>query len=112
VISDDHERLKASVRRVFGTGWQRCRVHWIRNGLVYVGKTQQSVVATALRQRFLQPNRAQASVMLRHVADELGRNGQSSPSSSTTASPKCCPVSTSRSRTAANCTAPPAGTAQ
>jgi putative transposase len=56
---------------VFGAGWQRCRVHWMRNALAYVGKTQQSMVAAALRQGFLQPNRAEASVMLRHVADQL-----------------------------------------
>src|SRR5947199_8563008 len=37
----------------------------------YVPKTQQSMVAAALRQAFLQPDRAQASAMLRHVADQL-----------------------------------------
>src|SRR5438132_5486125 len=30
VISDAHEGLKAATRRVFGAGWQRCRVHWMR----------------------------------------------------------------------------------
>src|SRR5438045_1085608 len=71
VISDAHEELKAAIRRVFGAGWQRCRVHWMRNALAYVPKTQQSMVAAALRQAFLQPDRAQASAMLRHVADQL-----------------------------------------
>jgi len=71
VISDAHEGLKAAIRRVFGAGWQRCRVHWMRNALAYVSKTQQSMVAAALRQAFLQPDRAQASQMLRHVADQL-----------------------------------------
>ena len=71
VISDAHEGLKAAIRRVFGAGWQRCRVHWMRNALAYVPKTQQSMVAAALRQAFLQPDRAQASQMLRHVADQL-----------------------------------------
>src|SRR5919202_982482 len=71
VISDAHEGLKAAIRRVFGAGWQRCRVHWMRNALDYVPKTQQSMVAAALRQAFLQPDRAQASVMLRHLADQL-----------------------------------------
>jgi transposase-like protein len=37
----------------------------MRNALAYVPKTQQSMVATALRQAFLQPDRAQASQMLR-----------------------------------------------
>ena len=70
VVSDGHEGLKA-LRRVFGAGWQRCRVHWMRNALAYVSKTQQSMVAAALRQAFLQSDRAQASQMLRHVADQL-----------------------------------------
>src|SRR5262244_3370541 len=43
----------------------------MRNALAYVPKTQQSMVAAALRQSFLQPDRAQASAMLRHVADQL-----------------------------------------
>jgi putative transposase len=42
----------------------------MRNVLAYVPKTQQSMVA-ALRQAFLQPDRAQASQMLRDVADQL-----------------------------------------
>jgi putative transposase len=71
VISDAHEGLKAAIRRVFSASWQRCRVHWMRNALAYVHKTQQSMVAAALRQAFIQPDRAQASQMLRHVADQL-----------------------------------------
>ncbi len=75
VISDAHEGLKAAIRRVFGSAWQRCRVHWMRNALAYLPKTQQSMVAAALRQAFLQPDRAQASPMLRHVADQLRPKG-------------------------------------
>jgi putative transposase len=71
VISDAHEGLKAAIRRVFGASWQRCRVHWMRNALAYVHKTQQSMVAAALRQAFIQPDRAQASQTLRHVADQV-----------------------------------------
>ena len=71
VISDAHEGLKAATRRVFGAGWQRCRVHWMRNALAYVPKPQQSMVAAALRQAFLQPDRPQASAMLRHLADQF-----------------------------------------
>ena len=71
VISDAHEGLKAAIRRVFGAAWQRCRVHWMRNALAYVPKGQQSMVAAALRQAFLQPDRTSASQTLRHVADQL-----------------------------------------
>jgi putative transposase len=71
VISDAHEGLKAAIRRVFNASWQRCRVHWMRNALSYVAKTQQSMVSAALRQAFSQPDRAAASQALRHVADQL-----------------------------------------
>jgi len=71
VISDAREGLKAAIRRVFGSSWQRCRVHWMRNALSYVPKGQQSMVSAALRQAFIQPDRAQASQTLRHVADQL-----------------------------------------
>src|SRR5881227_4112536 len=66
VISDAHEGLKAATRRVFGASWQRCRVHWMRNAQAYVPKGQQSMVAAALRQAFIQPDRPSASQTLRH----------------------------------------------
>jgi transposase-like protein len=47
------------------------RVHWVRNALAYAPKTQQSMVAAALRQAFIQSDRPAASQMLRHVADQL-----------------------------------------
>src|ERR1700712_31775 len=71
VISDAHEGLKSAMRRVFTASWQRCRVHWMRNALSYVPKAQQSMAAAALRQAFMQPDRASASQTLRHVADQL-----------------------------------------
>ena len=71
VISDAHEGVKAAIRRVMGASWQRCRVHWMRNAQSYVGKGQQSMVSAALRQAFIQPERATASQTLRHTADQL-----------------------------------------
>lgn len=71
VISDAHEGLKAAIRRVMGSTWQRCRVHWMRNAQAYVPKAQQNMVAAALRQAFIQPDRPSASQTLRHVADQL-----------------------------------------
>ena len=70
---------KAAIRRVMGASWQRCRVHWMRNtsralrvdAQSYVGKGQQSMVSAALRQAFIQPDRATASQTLRHTADQL-----------------------------------------
>ena len=43
----------------------------MRNALSYVPKVQQSMVSAALRQAFIQPDRASASQTLRHVADQL-----------------------------------------
>ncbi len=71
VVSDAHEGLKAAIRRVLGATWQRCRVHWLRNALAYVPKGQQSMVAAAIRQVFLQPDRETAHQTFRHVADQL-----------------------------------------
>ncbi len=71
IISDAHEGLKAAIRRVFAASWQRCRVHWMRNALAYVAKAQTSMVAAALRQAFVQPDREAASQTLRRVADHL-----------------------------------------
>ncbi len=71
VISDAHEGLKTAIARVFNATWQRCRVHWTRNALAHVPKAQQTVVAAALRQAFLQPDREEAGKVFRHVADQL-----------------------------------------
>jgi putative transposase len=65
------KKLKAAIRRVMGASWQRCRVHWMRDALAYVPKAQQSMAAAALRQAFIQLDRASASQTLRHVADQL-----------------------------------------
>jgi putative transposase len=71
VISDAHEGLKGAIRRVLGATWQRCRVHWMRSALAHVGKGQQSVVAAALRQAFLQADQDAARQVWRQVADQL-----------------------------------------
>ena len=71
VVSDAHEGLKAAIRRVLGATWQRCRVHWMRSALAHVPKGQQTVVAAALRQAFLQADRASAHQAWRQVADQL-----------------------------------------
>src|SRR3954451_726013 len=71
VISDAHEGLKAAIRRVLGATWQRCRVHWMRSALAHVPKGQQSVVAAALRQAFLQADQDGSRQVWRRVADQL-----------------------------------------
>ena len=72
VISDAHEGLKAAVQRVVGATWQRCRVHFMRNALAYVPKTQETVVAAAIRQAFIQPDRETAlSVVPDHALGHM-----------------------------------------
>jgi putative transposase len=71
VISDAHEGLKHAVAKVLGATWQRCRVHWMRNALAHVPRGQQTVVAAALRQAFLQADQAGARQVWRQVADQL-----------------------------------------
>ena len=43
----------------------------MRNALAYVPKTQETVVAAAIRQAFIQPDREMAGQVWRHVADQL-----------------------------------------
>ena len=71
VISDAHSGLKTAISRVFDASWQRCRVHWMRNGLAHVSKGQHTVVAAAIRQAFDQPDRLHAGETWRHVANQL-----------------------------------------
>jgi putative transposase len=71
VISDAHEGLKHAIAKVLGATWQRCRVHWLRNALAHVPKSQQTMVAAALRQAFLQPDQEAARQAWRQLADQL-----------------------------------------
>ncbi len=71
VISDAHEGLKAAIRRVIGATWQRCRVHFARDALAHVPRGQHDMVAAAIRQAFIQPDRKSAGATWRHVADQL-----------------------------------------
>jgi putative transposase len=71
VISDAHDGLKHAIAKVLGATWQRCRVHWLRNALAHVPKGQQTMVAAALRQAFLQPDQDAARQAWRQLADQL-----------------------------------------
>jgi transposase-like protein len=46
-------------------------VHWRRNALAHVPKSQHTTVAAAIRQAFLQPDAEAAHQTWRHVADQL-----------------------------------------
>lgn len=65
VISDDHPGLVNAVKRHFqGASWQRCQVHFIRNLLQRLRKSDRPVVLGYLQDIFQAPDRAQAESRL------------------------------------------------
>jgi transposase-like protein len=71
VVSDAHEGIKAAVKKVFHAGWQRCRVHFMRNCLAHAGIKQRAMVAAAIRTAFVQESEEAARAEWRAVADRL-----------------------------------------
>jgi transposase-like protein len=72
VISDAHAGLRAAIRRVFqGAGWQRCRVHAMRNMLAVAKHQHRQIVAALIRTIFAQPDPDDARHQLRAVVDQL-----------------------------------------
>jgi len=72
VISDAHQGLKGAIAAVLqGAGWQRCRVHFVRNALALVPKTAAQMVAATIRTVFVQPDAEAAREQWRRVADSF-----------------------------------------
>ncbi len=72
VISDAHQGLKGAIAAVLqGAGWQRCRVHFVRNALALVPKTAAQMVAATIRTVFVQPDVQAAREQWRRVADSF-----------------------------------------
>ena len=71
VISDDHKGLKAAASKVLGATIQRCRVHFMRNALARVNKSQKEMVAASIRTAFTQETVKNAQAQWREVADRL-----------------------------------------
>jgi putative transposase len=72
VISDAHAGLKAAIRKVVqGSGWQRCRVHAMRNLLAVARSQHRTVISALIRTIFAQPDRELAVSQLRQVVDQL-----------------------------------------
>jgi len=70
VTSDAHEGLRQAIGAVLhGAGWQRCRVHFLRNALALVPKAAQALVAATIRTVFAQPTAEAARQQWRQVAD-------------------------------------------
>ena len=69
VTSDDHAGLRAAIARHFqGASWQRCQVHFTRNVLGRVGRTERGRLAEALRGIFAATSAAQARAAARACA--------------------------------------------
>jgi putative transposase len=70
VVSDDHEGLKAAIRRHFqGASHQRCQVHYARNLLGMVGFGERGELAEGLRGVFAAPGRELALRAAEELAD-------------------------------------------
>jgi putative transposase len=69
VISDAHTGLKQAIAAVMvGAGWQRCRVHFLRNVLARVPRGSAEMVAAAIRTIFAQPTSAEVIGQVDKVA--------------------------------------------
>jgi putative transposase len=73
VVSDDHRGLVNAIDALLpGTGWQRCRTHFMRNLLCRVPKSAQPFVATLVRTIFAQPSAEEVAAQLVRVIGQLG----------------------------------------
>ena len=72
VTSDAHQGLKAAIAAVLlGAGWQRCRVHFVRNALSLAPKSAQQMVAATVCTAFVQPDPQAAREQWRRVSDSF-----------------------------------------
>ncbi len=72
VISDHHLGLKNAIAKVFlGAGWQRCRVHFMRNALAKVARANGEMVAAAIRTIFAQPDAASVDAQFDRIVTTL-----------------------------------------
>jgi putative transposase len=74
VISDSHSGLVKAIRKVMlGAGWQRCRVHFLRNCFAVIPREAAEMVAATIRTIFAQPTAEQVRAQVDTVADLLGK---------------------------------------
>jgi putative transposase len=71
VISDAHTGLKTANGQEFGCRWQRCCVHFLRDMLGHVARTQQPLVSGAIRGILTAGSAAEARERLGQVVDQL-----------------------------------------
>ncbi len=105
VISDSHAGLVKAVReQLLGSSWQRCRVHLTRNAQDLVPRGARSMVASAIRLVFEQPNEGAARST--RSSTPSPRASPRSPSCSPMPSPTCSRTSRSPRPTAGRSAAP------
>ncbi len=76
VVSDDHEGLKAAIRRHFqGAAHQRCQVHYTRNLLGLVGAARRKELGADLRAIFAAPTRGSALKIASEAAEKWRQKG-------------------------------------
>ncbi len=72
VISDDHRGLVKAVReQLLGAAWQRCRVHCTRNAQDLVPRNARSMIASAIRSIFEQPDERSAREQSGRVIESI-----------------------------------------
>lgn len=70
-VSDAHQGLVNAIARVLGCRWQRCTVHFLRDMLGHCGRSQQPMIATAIRQIFSASDGDEACERMAAVVDRL-----------------------------------------
>lgn len=70
-VSDAHQGLVNAIARVLGCRWQRCTVHFLRDMLGHCGRSQQPIIATAIRQIFNADTGVQARERPAEVVNRL-----------------------------------------
>ena len=59
-ISDEHQGLKNAINKILACPWQRCTVHFVRNMRGHCRRSEQGLIAAALREIFDARDPAQA----------------------------------------------------
>ena len=70
-VSDAHLGLRNAIARVLGCRWQRCTVHFLRDMLGHCARSQQPMIAAAIRQIFRADSATEARERLDEVIDRL-----------------------------------------
>ncbi len=74
VVSDAHKGIQAAVKKsLLGSQWQRCKVHFMRNILIYVPHHAKKLFAEKIKQIWLQPDFDSAMRLAQMVIDEYQR---------------------------------------